>query len=1022
MTVAATGIAIALPASSQAVTTAPVAVPKPLDALVYAHRVLDFVTAARDGAASPTDAAVALPRAESLALMAASLPDDGDRLQLLDDAAWLVAFTGTGAHLSADGHTDKATTLAFAAIRPALDHGVAGVVDRIAAVLADPVTAAADGGIGIPGGVPVLGMDSLADMWKDIAAEAGLLVVAATQLVDAARVVAEEVLWGIEHQYIMGVGMVPTPDELVADAIAVYNSLNAIVGGLVETAARELDVVVTALLAAVDTRALLNQADTVLLYLGSQVNPLADGTAPTREQALTAAEAIAAYAEEQAGQDPDITISDGLVTDTVEGVRGLTPPDTGVVTAAPGGDPGPMLVPGTVPSVNLDGINTATGSAACATNEPTPCSPPLANPARNPVQHNPTLYLVFWGPKWTDATHTAQRNALAAFAGGLSGSAFQAVLDQYFDATGHLGTSVTFGGAWVDTRTPPSPSTYVGNADLVTEAAYARSHNSGWTAGRNVQYLIFPQEGASGFAYGSSACGYHESGSQGSATYVFSLVDYPAGSTFGGCTGYGHGNVTTTLLLTASHEYAEAVTDPLPDTYSAWRDRNGSGYEIADICDLGEPWGTVGGQPVTQIWNNAANSCSAVYGRGASYEVVATVDPPGGPYARGHAYPGGKVVVRNTGSVAWYTGGAHPIRLMTKNNLCSHFYDPPPGDRTTARTDRASTWVNCARVKGVTADGVVGPGELLTFTLPLRPDGTLRDNTIAEETFDLSLDGLYRVALHSGDYPTLSATMATYKASPDPADTSLAGRVVVAAAGSDVTVSMTSRAEGNAPWFGNEVVNLATALPPDHRSMFAAASWPKPPGVSCTGCRADRVRVTTLPGATYTFSFVLHVPAGASGYYHENFAPVADVPVVGGGVKTAQLTTPVTFNVVVLPHAASHEVTAAGVYGPMGTSGPSSDDPTSAPANNAWWGCAALAGADAVTTTITWCSATVIHADGTSGWSLGSPGDTTAGPAAIFVFGGAPYDQAAGDTVRLCWNAAATYPDGSQQSNTGCTE
>jgi hypothetical protein len=799
------------------------------------------------------------------------------------------------------------------------------------------------------------------------------LVEAAERLVDAIRVVVFQAV----H--------LDRLDQAVALATAVVDELR---GGDPSTdVLGDLSAIALAVVDRPEARPVLDQVDTVLLYAGSQSRPYTDAVPPTSEAAFAAAEAVAgwfaALGDTVAAYDPDPHVGEA---------------DAGV-EAGPGvtvAGPDPQLWLDTPVDSTVDSLTglaaEQTGASKCYAPDRI-CTPPMRNPTNNPVQHNPTLYLVFWGPGWNDSTTTlpAERAAVTHFAGGLGGSLFQALLDQYYDATGHVGTDVTV-ASWTD----PTSLADVPRSDsgLLLEATKAHDRN-GWRSGPNVQYLIFPDNGR--YHFGADSCGHHTHGLRGTVRYVFGVVEYPEGD----CAGSGTGTVASALTVVASHEYAEAVTDPLVNFRSAWTDGH---WEIADMCQMTTDFGSVGGYPVTQLWSNAANSCAMTFEHGRRFQVFSPPTSPQGPLTRGHAYAGATVVLRNIGSTAWYTTGTHRIRLVPQGGACSHFYAP-------SASKTAPIWRSCRGVE-IPVAHTVGPGDLLTFTFPLRPDGALTEGSTVFQTFDVNLLGIANVAPGvPGDYPRVGDPIATHGAAVNAMTHEVpgVGVPVTVVAGSDVTVNLYLDVTRTASWYGDEVVDLAT-LPLDDPSPWAAGNWPKPPGVRCTRCRAGRVMGGEYkPGTTYLFPVTLHVPANTlPGPQQVEFRPVADIPLAEGGIAEAPFGPVVTVLLVVIgPQPLAHEVAGTTVDGPMYD--PAVTFAAAARPTSRWWGCVAVAGVGAVGTTVTACTATVKHADGSVGRSATvTSGKETLGPVAKAVGTGLQLDHA-DDTVRVCWTASARF-------------
>ena len=248
-----------------------------------------------------------------------------------------------------------------------------------------------------------------------------------------------------------------------------------------------------------------------------------------------------------------------------------------------------------------------------------------------PVQHKPRLYVVFWGPAWrTDSTTGAAGFYLLNFYAGLGeGETWSLANSQYTDATGHpvFGASelVTFG---VDTSAPPSTVT---PGDIAAEAA-AGAGAFGIKDVADDQVVVVSQPGtcfSDGFA-GSSCtpvapayCGWHSAIGFGGGQLSFTNLPFQldaktaCGENF---INLGAAGTLDGFSIVGGHEYAEAVTDPVPPT--GWIDlADGvSGGEIADKCAwAGTIWGTpdpagnltllTGTFAMQSLWSNATGGC-----------------------------------------------------------------------------------------------------------------------------------------------------------------------------------------------------------------------------------------------------------------------------------------------------------------------------------------------------------------------------------------------------------------------------
>ncbi len=112
-----------------------------------------------------------------------------------------------------------------------------------------------------------------------------------------------------------------------------------------------------------------------------------------------------------------------------------------------------------------------------------------------------------------------------------------------------------------------------------------------------VYVLAFPSRG---FDFSSRICGAHGYGTDSSGnTAVYIFLPYQADGSPCGVT-------LDTISIVASHELAEAITDPIP--YTGWV---GPGYlEIGDECQNSIGYVMLSNQrfAVQALWSNATNS------------------------------------------------------------------------------------------------------------------------------------------------------------------------------------------------------------------------------------------------------------------------------------------------------------------------------------------------------------------------------------------------------------------------------
>ncbi|KAA2261050.1 hypothetical protein F0L68_18450 [Solihabitans fulvus] len=275
---------------------------------------------------------------------------------------------------------------------------------------------------------------------------------------------------------------------------------------------------------------------------------------------------------------------------------------------------------------------------------PTPGSAAAARPAAagplvyggGPIQRSPKAYLVFWGSQWSSDPQGVIPY-LQSFFRGLGGGqdGWSRVMEQYCQGVasgavscGSAGTHIHFDGSvyagiWLDTSvSAPYQAT---DDQIAAEATAAAAHFGNTTAASNVgvQYHVFSPQGThpGGFP-GAGFCAWHNNWSTQYGDISVGNEPYmPDGN--GGCGTNWLGGALDGFSIVVGHEYAESVTDPIPN--SGWVDT--SGGENGDKCSwirsgpgaiTSYPLDT-GKFPVQSTWSNQINGC----------QTSVPVPPPG---------------------------------------------------------------------------------------------------------------------------------------------------------------------------------------------------------------------------------------------------------------------------------------------------------------------------------------------------------------------------------------------------------
>jgi hypothetical protein len=276
-------------------------------------------------------------------------------------------------------------------------------------------------------------------------------------------------------------------------------------------------------------------------------------------------------------------------------------------------------------------VSTAKGTTGAATT----CTEPNCDVSYNggPVLLSPKVYLDFWGPDWSsDSSEEQSASYLLSFYKGLGTSedTWSRITTLYGDTKGKpTFTGSVFASSFIDTSAPPAAVT---PDDLAAEAVAAADH-FGIKDLADAIVVVASQSGTcftDGFE-GSSCppasssmpgyCGWHASASDGTSALAYVNLPYQpdAGSECGADWINADGPLDG-FSTVGGHEYAESITDPVPD--SGWIDTADtiSGGEIADKCMWGgAEWGgddpdgditlPTGTFAMQSLWDNATHSC-----------------------------------------------------------------------------------------------------------------------------------------------------------------------------------------------------------------------------------------------------------------------------------------------------------------------------------------------------------------------------------------------------------------------------
>jgi serine protease len=221
-----------------------------------------------------------------------------------------------------------------------------------------------------------------------------------------------------------------------------------------------------------------------------------------------------------------------------------------------------------------------------------------------PVQHNPKVFLVFWGSQWNSDGNGVQSYLTNYFNGlGTSSDHWSTVTSQYTDnsGSGPAFNGSVLGGTWVDNgaAAPSSAS----QTDIANEADNGAAHFG--VSGSEVNIFVVSPSGTSPDGFPNTGfCAWHSWDGNVAFTNMPYVLD--AGSS---CGANSVQNQLDGFSIVGGHEYAETVTDPQPS--SGWVAADGE--ENGDLCAwqnlsaLSLPTGSFAVQPT---WSNAAGGCA----------------------------------------------------------------------------------------------------------------------------------------------------------------------------------------------------------------------------------------------------------------------------------------------------------------------------------------------------------------------------------------------------------------------------
>jgi hypothetical protein len=269
-----------------------------------------------------------------------------------------------------------------------------------------------------------------------------------------------------------------------------------------------------------------------------------------------------------------------------------------------------------------------------------------------PVISNVKIFTVFWNAS------VSNQSALDSFYGTLANSAYVDQLSEYSTSTQTIGRG-KFIGTYVDTGAPSTSQ--LSDSDVQKELARLVDANAVPAPDGNTLYMIHFPAGVSISMDGATSCqqfcAYHASVTHGSGTIYYGVMPDFSGAC-SSCGGESTSFNGTTVV--ASHEVAEAITDPNIGVANATNDEHQLGWyddqndEIGDVCE-GQSV-TFAGYRVTEVWSNKQNACAA---------------PQDGGGTGGGGTGGGGTGGSTSSGSGGGTGGGVPTPTPTPSS-CSH--------------------------------------------------------------------------------------------------------------------------------------------------------------------------------------------------------------------------------------------------------------------------------------------------------------------------------------------------------------
>jgi len=213
-----------------------------------------------------------------------------------------------------------------------------------------------------------------------------------------------------------------------------------------------------------------------------------------------------------------------------------------------------------------------------------------------PLTTGVKIFTFFWGSEWTQTGNQKIASQLNDFFTYLVTSPLMDQLAEYSVTQFRIGHGSFLGTLTV---TGQDPASSIADTDIQQFIQRQISSGAVPSADNNTVYFVFLPSGVTVALGGSSSCqdfcGYHDAIS---GQIYYAVMPYP------GCNGcLGGLSTLNALTATSSHEFSEAITDPVPG--QGWYDDTNG--EIGDICAW--QFKQLGNYTVQLEWSNKAGQC-----------------------------------------------------------------------------------------------------------------------------------------------------------------------------------------------------------------------------------------------------------------------------------------------------------------------------------------------------------------------------------------------------------------------------